>query len=285
MNRTGIEAATVEMPGGHIHVHKAGATGSPVILLSGAGLDNANLSWAHLIPVLAENHRVFAPDWPKQGLSREWDGLADHECLKSVVLAVLDRFGIERAHIVGLSQGGALALAMAIDHPDRVNRVVALAPAGTISFAPVYHQFLWLMAKWPFLNSTLPNLIFRSRKATASFARHALFAGPVDDFEAIVDEIHLEVARSGAGSSDWQNASIGPWRMNIDLRPSLHKISAPTLFIQGDRDIGVKSHQTVAAAQLVPDARIEILEGAGHWSNRQMPDRVNGLIRSFLANS
>lgn len=271
------------MAAGRIHVQKAGTKGQPVILLSGAGLDNAHLSWAHLMPVLAGNHRVFAPDWPKQGLSCEWNGVADHKCLQSVVLAVLDQFRIERAHIVGISQGGALSLATAIDHPDRVNRVVALAPGGTISFAPVYHQFLWLMAKWPFLNSTLPNLIFRSKKATASFARRALFAGPVDDFEAIVDEIHQEVASSGAGSSDWQNASIGPWRMNIDLRPHLHKISAPTLFIQGDRDIGVKAHQTIAAAQLVPDARVEILEGAGHWSNRQMPGRVNALVRDFLA--
>lgn len=279
----GLRSTYLHTPEGRLHVYSAGDAGSPVLLLSGAGVDNAMLSWRHLIPVLASTHRVFAPDWPKQGLSRPWNGRATHQRLLGCVMDVLDHFQIERTHIVGLSQGGALALATAIEKPDRIERVVALAPGGIISFPPGVHQLLWLTAKVQLLNSVLPTYMLRTRDRIAAFARRALFAGPVEDFEDIVDEILEEVRISGAGSSDWQNDSIGFLRMKIDLRPRLHEITVPTLFIQGDRDLGVKLKHTVAAARLVPGARIEILEGNGHWSNRQSPEHVNRLIADFLA--
>ncbi len=66
---------------GNLRVITAGETGKAVLLLSGAGLDNALLSWKHLIPELAPHYRVFAPDWPKQGKSTPWKGVADHDCL------------------------------------------------------------------------------------------------------------------------------------------------------------------------------------------------------------
>ncbi|MDA0565683.1 alpha/beta hydrolase [Streptomonospora sp. S1-112] len=262
---------------------EAGATGTPVVLLSGAGVDNALLSWRRLIPALAPRHRVLAPDWPKQGRSRPWRGKATHSAMLDVVTAVLDHFGVERAALVGLSQGGALALAYAIDHPDRVDRLVALAPAGVLSFPPVVHQLLWLTAKTPLLNSTLPTLALRGRPAVARFVRGALIPGPTDDFDAVVDEVHAEVRASGAGSSDWQNDSIGFLRMRVDLRPRLPEIACPVLFIQGDRDVGVPPARTAEAARLVPGARLEVLEGHGHWANRQSPERVNALIADFLA--
>lgn len=278
-----LHSRYLDVADGRLHVYHTGAHGPPVLLLSGAGLDNAMLSWRHLIPALAPRHRVLALDWPKQGRSRPWHGIADHPVMLRCVVGTLDAFEVDRAHLVGMSQGGALTLATAIEHPDRVARIVPIAPGGTISFPPVVHQLLWLTAKCRLLNHTIPTAMFRSRNAVAGFARRMLFAGPVDDFDSIVDEIHHEVVHgSGAGSSDWQNASIGFWRMHVDLRPRLPEITAPTLFIQGDRDVGVRPKHTLAAAKLVPNSRVEILTGNGHWSNRQSPDQVNALVSDFL---
>ncbi|MGH3587932.1 MAG: alpha/beta hydrolase, partial [Pseudonocardia sp.] len=221
----------LRQPEGTLQVGTAGAAGSPVVLLSGAGVDNAALSWRHLVPALADEHRVLTPDWPKQGGSRPWNGRADHDRMLRCITDVLDHFGLERASLVGLSQGGALALAYAIAHPQRVERLVALAPAGIISFPPGVHQLLWLTARSRLLNTVLPTLVFRHRPACAWFARTALFAGPVADFDDVVDEYHREVLANGAGSSDWQNGSIGPLRMRVDLRPDLHRIACPTLFV------------------------------------------------------
>ncbi|SEG91435.1 Pimeloyl-ACP methyl ester carboxylesterase [Nonomuraea solani] len=279
---TGLRGTYLPSPEGRLHVYEAGDHGSPVLLLSGAGVDNALLSWRHLIPVLAQEHRVLALDWPKQGRSRPWEGPATHARMLRCVTDVLDRFGHDSAALIGLSQGGALTLAYAIEHPERVDRLVALAPAGILSFPPVVHQLLRLTAKLPLLNRTLPRAMFGTREGIARFARRALFAGPVADFEEVVDEIAAEVRDGGAGSSDWQNASIGPFRMRVDLRPRLSEIACPSLLIQGDRDVGVPHARTRAAAALIPGARFELLEGVGHWSSRQAPERVNALIAGFL---
>lgn len=274
----------IDQPEGRLQVTRAGSGGYPVVLLSGAGVDNAHLSWARLLPALAADRAVYALDWPKQGGSLPWKGVADHGRLLRSIMTLLDHYDLERVDLVGMSQGGALTLATAIEHPERVRRLVPIAPGGIISFPPVVHQLLWLTAKLPLLNDTLPSLVFRKREGVARFVRSSLMPGPVDDFEQIIDDVMVEMERrEGSISSDWQNTSIDFLRMRVDLRPQLHTITAPTLFIQGDKDVGVAPKHTKAAAAQVPGARLELIEGAGHWVNRQEPERVNQLVRDFLA--
>jgi len=271
------------LPEGHLSVIVEGEQGSPVLLLSGGGVDSATLSWRHLIRDLADDHRVFAPDWPKQGKSTPWNGVADHARLIRCVIEVLDHYDLDRVAVVGLSQGGALTLATAIEHPGRVERIVAIAPGGILSFPPGVHQLLWLTAKSHLLGSTLPGMMAKNRRRAAAFLRRGLLAAPIPDFEEVLDEVMVEMAANGAGSSDWQNTSINFWGMNVDLRPRLGEITCPALFIQGDKDVGVKPANTVAAARAVPGARIELLAGQGHWVNRQSPEEVDRLVRDFLA--
>lgn len=279
----GVTADFVSQPQGRLRVLRAGEEGSPVFLLSGAGLDNALLSWRHLLPALAAaGHRVYALDWPKQGLSRPWRGKADHATLERCVLALMDHYRIEKADLVGLSQGGAVALALAIDAPERVDRLVAIAPGGIISFAPGYHQLLWLTAKLPWLTAGFFTLLLRSRAMIAFSLKSSLFAGPVADFDDIVDEVAMEVRRNGARASDWQNASIGWREMKVNLMPRLGQIKSPTLFIQGEKDPAVKPRFTREAAARVPGARLVMLPDHAHWPNRQSPELVNALIIDFL---
>lgn len=110
-----------------------------------------------------------------------------------------------------------------------------------------------------------------------------LFPSPPSDREQVADELMVEIEHNGVSSSDWQNDSIGFWRMNVDLRPRLGEINCPTLFIQGDKDVAVRPVHTVRAAKAIPGARLELLAGQGHWVNRQSPDKVNRLVRDFLA--
>ncbi|MGO1975448.1 MAG: alpha/beta fold hydrolase [Propionibacteriaceae bacterium] len=273
----------IEQPEGRLRVTRAGEGGDPVVLLSGGGMDNAHLSWARLLPVLAADRAVYALDWPKQGGSQPWDGVADHDRLVGCVEALLDHYGLATVDLVGISQGGAAGLATAIARPDRVRRLVAMAPGGVIDFPPGVHQLLWLAAKQPRVGAAFASLLYRSRRLAEWSIRSTLFAGPVDDFDEIVDEV-LDLWRTGhSGVSDWQITSINFRRMNVDLRPLLHTITCPTLFIQGDKDVGVRPKFTRAAAAQVPGARLEMISDAGHWVNRQDPEQVNRLVRDFLA--
>lgn len=272
----------IERPEGRLHVLRAGDRGPAIILLSGAGVDNALLSWRHLIPALSRNYCVYALDWPKQGKSRPWFGKADHETLLESVDAVFEHFGLERAALVGLSQGGAMTVAYAQERPDRVWAMVAAGPAGIIDFPPGLHQLLYLVARFPGPINWATQTLLGNHRNAAAFARSALFAGPVEDFDSIVDEIVAEVKHGGGGASDWQNASIGPWRMTVDLRPKLGQIACPALFIQGDKDVGVKPAHTRATAEAVAGAEFVLLADTGHWSNRQRPERFNQLVSDFL---
>ncbi|WP_017611703.1 alpha/beta fold hydrolase [Nocardiopsis salina] len=277
-----LQRTTLELPEGPLSVVTAGDRGTPVVLLGGGGLDNALLSWRHLMPDLATDHRVVAPDWPKQGRSRPWNGVADHACLVEALQAVMDHFDFERAHLVGLSQGGAVALAQAVARPERVDRVVAIAPGAICAYPPGVHQLLWVAARSRLLNTTLPTLLARDRSRVAALARRGLFAGPVADFDDVVEEIFEEAAQNGAGSSDWQNTSVNPWGLQVDLRPQLERIKAPTLFLQGEYDVAVPPRAAIGAVRRVPGARLRMLRGNGHWPNRQSPGLVNRLVREFL---
>src|SRR5690606_34880590 len=159
-----------------------------VLLLSGAGVDNAMLSWRHLIPELSRDHRVYALDWPKQGKSRPWSGIADHAALLACVDAVYAHFGIGAAAMAGLSQGGAVAAASAQEHPERVSAPVAAAPAGMLSFPHVVHRMLYLTARMPRLVSWATRAMLKDRESVTRFVERSLFAGPVDDLDDVVDE-------------------------------------------------------------------------------------------------
>ncbi len=112
--------------------------------------------------------------------------------------------------------------------------------------------------------------------------RGGLFAGPSPDFDAVVDGILTEVRENGVRASDWQNGSIGFWRMKVDLMPELHRIGCPVLFIQGDKDVAVRPRFTEEAARRVENSEFVLLKDHGHWVNRQSPDKIAALVTAFL---
>lgn len=272
----------LELPQGRLAVVTAGERGAPVLLLTGGGADNALISWRHLLPDLAADHRVLALDWPHRGHSTPWSGSADHQALVEVVRQVLDHFAVDRVALVGLSQGATVALAQAAAHPDRVERVVALAPGGIAPYPPLMHQLLWLVARSRLLHTTVPTRMVHNPDRVALMVRRALLAGPVADFDEMVQEMFQEIRAHGAGPSEWQNTAINAWGTNQGVRFRLEEIACPVLFLQGDKDNIVRPLQTVEAYRRVPRARLRMLRDQGHLANRQSPGLVNGLVREFL---
>ena len=113
-----------------IHCLKAGSRGRTVLILHGGGLDAAGLSFRKTIPVLAEHHRVFAPDWPGFGQSDPMPITWRVEECVDFVGELLDALGLMRASLVGVSMGGAFALGFALRAPERVERLVLVDSAG-----------------------------------------------------------------------------------------------------------------------------------------------------------
>src|SRR5690606_24379236 len=90
----------------------------------------------HVMPRLAAGRNVVAIDLPRHGGSRPWTGVLDQARLQGVLEALLDHIEAERAHLVGHSMGGGLALGLALDHPDRVRGLVVSAPRGPAAVPP-----------------------------------------------------------------------------------------------------------------------------------------------------
>ena len=107
-------------------------SGTPVLLLHGSGPGvSADANWRPTIPALIDDHRVIAPD--QLGFGRTApprDGRYTLEAWVDHAVALLDALAIERAHVVGNSFGGAVALRLAADHPDRVDRLVLMGAVG-----------------------------------------------------------------------------------------------------------------------------------------------------------
>ena len=122
---------TVSAGGIDTNFHEVG-TGRPVFLIHGSGPGvTAWANWRPVIPGLSEEFRVIAPDMVGFGYTaRPIDAVYDPDYWVKHALDFLDALGIDRTHIVGNSFGGALALALAIRAPARVDRLVLMGSAG-----------------------------------------------------------------------------------------------------------------------------------------------------------
>src|SRR3954451_9146993 len=100
--------------------------GSPLVLLHG-GVQSIDLSFAGLIPELVGRHQVIGVELQGHGRTADIDRRSTPAALAGDVVALLDHLGVDRAHVLGFSLGGSVALELAVSHPDRVRAVVPIS--------------------------------------------------------------------------------------------------------------------------------------------------------------
>src|SRR3954447_19420588 len=115
-----------DVNGLHLYYEQHGETGSPLVLLHG-GVLSIDLNFTALIPRLAPRHRVVAVEMQGHGRTADIDRTISPATSASDVVALLDHLGIDRTHVLGHSMGGAVALELAVSHPDRVRSVVPIS--------------------------------------------------------------------------------------------------------------------------------------------------------------
>jgi pimeloyl-ACP methyl ester carboxylesterase len=180
----------LNVSGLRIHLLAAGNQGRPVLVLHGGGLDAAGLSFRKTFPVLAEQHRVFAPDWPGFG---ESDAMPItwrvEECVEFLA-NLLDALGLKRANLIGVSMGGGFALGFTIRAPEKVERLVLVNSGGLGREIPGGFLSYFAM-RMPFVDELRWALLMRSRTT----ARRILCAALVNRKEALSEEMLDEVIR------------------------------------------------------------------------------------------
>jgi pimeloyl-ACP methyl ester carboxylesterase len=234
-------------------------TGHPLLLLHGWGATKELM-----LPIAQRltGYRVIVPDLPGFGATepppRAW-GVDDHSAW---VIALLDRLGVERTHVVGHSHGGRIAIALAATRPERVDKLVLTDSAG---IRPRHGlRYHWRVRTFKLLRATA-----RSRLVPAGMRR---VAGQSADRR---------------GSTDYRAAS-GTLRasmvrlVNADLRPQLARLTTSTLLIWGARDQDTPLSDARVMERLIPDAGLVVFEGSGHFAYAEEPDRFCRIVDVFL---
>jgi len=238
------------------------AGGKPLILLHGQ--DSIATSWIYNIADLSQAFRVYAVDTigdmgkskptclPKcRGDYAEW------------VLEVLEQLNIHKADLIGLSYGGFLTANFALAHPERVNRIVLLAP-GIPNFGPPTLQWA---------NYGMPMMLLPSRFTVRRFINGISIKGYSKD-----DPVHEQMI---IGLTNMQYVSF--------MRPvfgdeEFGLMTVPTLLMIGDHEIMYEPHKAIDnAIRLIPKLQTELIPDANHMLNSDQPEIVNDCILAFLA--
>lgn len=214
---------------GDICFYTAGERGSPVVLLHGGGTDAALLSWRLALPALADQHRVWAPDWPGYDQSDPFPNPADYtnDQFIATLHALLDHWGLQQASLIGVSMGGGVALGYTLRYPDRVSKLVLVDSYGLQDRAP-FHALSQLMVRWPGAIRASWAVLRRSRWLTGLAVRQ-LFHNPQVATPALVAEVFAAIRQSAAEHAfyAWQRHELQPAGLRTVYMPQLAAVRAP----------------------------------------------------------
>jgi pimeloyl-ACP methyl ester carboxylesterase len=257
----------VEIAGLRIAYERAGE-GPPVVLLHGF-VGDARSTWQRQIDDLSDEFTVVAWDAPGAGRSSDPPESFRMTDYTACLAGLVDALGFRRAHIVGLSFGGALALEFYRQHPTTVTTLVlAGAYAGWAGSLPsdIVEQRL----EQSLQSSQLPPTQFVARMLPTMFSPSAP-RERVNEFAASVSEFHPTGFRAMALAS-----------AEADLRDVLPRVHVPTLLLYGDEDVRAPLHVAEALRAAIPTSRLVVLSGVGHASSVEAAEQFNVEVRAFL---
>lgn len=258
------------------HVQEAGQ-GPSILLLHGAG--GANQSWRGVLPLLARDHHVIAPDLPGQGFTRPGArhrlGLAP---MAEDLWHLCDAQGWAPEAIVGHSAGGAVALQMALTRGERPLRIVIGLNAALGKFDGIAGWLFPAMAQLLSITPFVPALF--ARMSGNESRVQDLLRSTGSDIDAEGARLYRMLA-GDSGHVDGTLASMAQWRIE-PLLDALPQIDLPVHLIIGDDDRTVPPRVSVAAARRLPHATVHSLPGLGHLAHEEAPDLLADKIDSLL---
>ncbi len=260
-----------QLRGVRVHWVEAGE-GPPLVLIH--GLLVSHEEWLPALPYLAKSFRCIALDMPGFGTSEkppEDRYPYTREAFAETVRELVRELGLERAHVCGHSLGGAVALTLAADHPDAVDRLAVLDSA-------VYEFNIPIKGRIPLIPVVGP-IVFKRLYGRSMF--RAYFEDDVFSGHGGVDHARVDAYYHHFDSPGGRDAAYAALHGTIDptsMVPKIPRVKADTLIIWGDEDrlvpVGI-GHRLVRE---LPKARLEIVEHSGHAPNEEHPEETARLL-------
>jgi len=244
----------VDVNGVHMYYEVYG-DGSPLVLLHG-GVMTIELDFAALLPELVTRHTVIAVELQGHGRTADTGRAITPAALASDVVGLLDHLGIDRAHVLGHSLGGGVALELAVSHPDRVRSIVPMSitvrPDGT-------HEEITDPSKHA--TSTRMPTPQDFADMTEAYKRLSPHPEHFDEFVAMLSGVASQLE----GWTDEQLAGV----------------TAPTLLMIGDNDFTTVEHGALML-RLIPGSQLAVLPGTTHMTITRRPDLIIPMLTAFL---
>jgi len=258
---SGPNPETVDAGGTRIRFLKLGeADGAPIVFIHGYGGDLNN--WMFNQEALSESHTTYAIDLPGHGGSTKDVGAADLSVLTGAVLKFLDAKGVAKAHLVGHSMGGATALALAAEHPDRVASATLIAPVG-----------LGREINMEYING----FIEQTRAKKLRTVLELLVADPNAVTSEMVEEVikYKRIDGVGPALEKLRDTLMPGGQQAVLLTDRLDGLSVPVQVIWGKNDQILPASQ---ADNLPGSVKLTMLDNTGHMPHMERATEVNALI-------
>lgn len=242
--------------------------GTPLLVIH--GLFGSARNWQTLAKRFAEQRHVYALDLRNHGGSPWADSMSYPE-MADDVLRFLDDRGFARAAVVGHSMGGKTAMTLALKHPDRVERLL-VADIAPVTYTHTHAPFVAAMKR--------ADLAGRTRRSEVdSQLAEAVPEAPLRSF--LLQNLVLE-----QGTFHWRINldAIGSCMDSLIGFPDLGdaRYNGPTLFVGGGRSDYILPEYTAPIRHHFPNARIEMIEGTGHWLHAERPEDFAKIVEAFV---
>ncbi|GAA3205259.1 alpha/beta fold hydrolase [Nonomuraea roseoviolacea] len=266
-----VDSHFVDTPVARFHYTKTG-NGSPVVLLPGGTL--WSYTYRDTIPALANHHTVYAVDPPGYGYTsvHDEDFSYDVQAMADALSSFMDAVGVPRASILAHSLNGSVALYLAETRPERVDKLVLMAPLGLNAQV----NFNLELMRAPVIGEAMTKLMGRSTFASGlsgAYARGERLTSRA------VDEYWAPLSRRSNRKAMWKQVRTLDLSL-VDRK--LGDIRAPTLILWGDRDTFVSPEQANRLRRRIPASTLRMFPGLGHVLHEDAPALVNPELVAFL---
>ncbi len=277
MSETRVRTATVH--GRSVSYVEAGE--GPVLLLV-HGIAGTCENWREVVEPLARHHTVIAPDFPGHGASEAGSGDYSIGSLASGLRDLLLSLGHERATLVGHSLGGGVAMQLAYQYPEMVERLVLVSSGGLgPEVSPVLRA-----AALPGADLFISVTAGAGKRVGSVLGRGLSAVGlrpSADIAEVARGYASLEDAAHRAAFLDTLRAVVGTRGQRVAAGDRLYLAEAvPVMIVWGTRDSIIPVRHGEDAHRAIPSSRLEIFEDVGHMPQLEAPGRFIAVLERFL---
>jgi 3-oxoadipate enol-lactonase len=241
--------------------------GEPLVLSNGVLMSTA--SWAFQTPVLSQTHRLLLYDCRGMWQSDHPAGPYSMEQHADDLAALMDRLGMERAHLGGVSYGGEISLVFALRYPEKARSLIVASAVSQVDRLLQGWMDTWIAA----VRAKDPEMFFR-------------VSYPMNFSEAWIaaNQPALDMARERYAALDYDAfLELLLSFSRLDVTAHLHQISAPTLVIVGEEDMLKPRKYSEIIAREIPGAELATIPHAGHAVMWEQPSVFNALLLGFTA--